>query len=91
MCYTNRQIENRIKKLQGLQAQIDALQAEVDAIRDDLKADMGNDEERRTDHFILRYTTVTQSRINSAALKKELPDVYSKYCRESSYRRFSIN
>lgn len=91
MCYTDRQIDNRVKKLQGLQSQIDALQAQVDAIKDDLKSDMGTDEERRTGNFILRYTTVNQNRIDSTALKKELPDVFNRYSKVSCYRRFSIN
>lgn len=90
MCYTDRQIDNRVKKLQGLQSQIDALQAQADAIRDDLKNDMGTDEERRTGNFILRYATVTQNRIDSTNLKKELPDVYKRFCKATSYRRFTI-
>ena len=90
MCYTNKQIDNRVKKLKDLERQIAELQAAADAIKDDLKNDLGNVEERKTDNYILRYTTVSQNRLDSAGLKKALPDVYKMYCKVSKYRRFSI-
>ena len=40
MCFTNRQIDNRCKKLADLEAQIKALQAQADEIKNEIKADI---------------------------------------------------
>ena len=90
MCYTNKQIDNRVKKLKALECQIAELQAAADAIKNDLKNDLGDTEERQTDNFILRYKTVTQNRLDSTGLKNALPDVYKTFTKVTSYRRFSI-
>lgn len=90
MCYTNKQIDNRVKKLKALETQIAELQEQADAIKEELKTDLGDMEERKTDYYTLRYKTIIQSRLDNTALKKALPDVYKLYSKETSYRRFSI-
>lgn len=49
-------IENRINKLQKLEAQIEALKAEADEIRNEIKADMDAKgvDELRTKNFVVR-------------------------------------
>lgn len=90
MCYTNKQIDNRVKKLKALETQIAELQEQADAIKEELKTDLGDLEERKTDYYTLRYKTIIQNRLDNTALKKALPDVYKLYSKETSYRRFSI-
>lgn len=90
MCYTNKQIDNRVKKLKALEAQIAELQEQAEAIKEELKTDLGDMEERKTDYYTLRYKIITQCRLDNTALKKALPDVYQLYSKEISYRRFSI-
>lgn len=43
MCYTMKQYENRLRKLDSIKAQLDALKREADAIRDDIINDMSGD------------------------------------------------
>ena len=43
MCYTNRQYDNRLQKLQAIKAEIAALEKERDALRDDIINDMTGD------------------------------------------------
>ena len=90
MCMTDRQIDNRCKKIADLQERVNTLQAEIDALKEELKTDMGTDEERRTNNFVLRYQTITQSRFDSTAFKKAMPEMYKQYNKVSQYRRFSI-
>lgn len=89
---TEKMIENRVKKLQAIEAQRKELEAVAEAIRTELKADMEERgvEELRTQNFILRWKEIVSSRIDSKALKAALPDVYGQFCRVSSSRRFTI-
>lgn len=92
MCMTNRQIDNRCKKLADLEAQIKALTAAADAIKAEIKADMDADalEEIDTGKFKVRYKVVESMRLDSRALKNDLPDVYSMYSRVSACKRFTV-
>lgn len=92
MCMTNRQIDNRCKKLADIEAQIKALQAQADAIKNEIKADMDADslEEIDTGKFKVRYKLVESVRLDNKALKKDLPDVYSRYSKVSACKRFTV-
>lgn len=92
MCFTNRQIDNRCKKLMEIENQIKALTAAADAIKAEIKADMEADslEEIDTGKFKVRYKLVESMRLDSKALKKDLPDVYGMYSRVSTCKRFTV-
>lgn len=89
---TERMIENRVKKLQELEAQQKELEAAADAIRAELKADMEEKglDELKTQNFILRWKEIISNRLDSKALKAALPDVYGQFCKASTSRRFTI-
>lgn len=90
---TERMIENRIKKLRELEAQQKELEAAAEAIRAELKADLEEKgvEELKTRDFVLRWKEIISNRLDGKALKAALPDVYGKFCRSSSSRRFTIS
>lgn len=92
MCMTNRMIDNRCKKLMEIEEQIKALTAAADAIKAEIKADMDADalEEIDTGKFKVRYKLVESMRLDSKALKKDLPDVYSLYSKVTSCKRFTV-
>ena len=92
MCMTNRMIDNRCKKLADLETQIKALQAQDDEIKNEIKADMEADslEEIDTGKFKVRYKLVESVRLDSKALKADLPDVYGLYSRVSTCKRFTV-
>lgn len=89
---TERQIENRIKKLNELAAQRKAIEEQEDQIRDEIKKDLEEKglEEIQTKSFIVRWKEVISQRLDSKALKSQLPEIYSTYCKESRSRRFTI-
>ena len=92
MCMTSRQINNRCKKLMEIDEQIKALQAAADEIKNEIKKDMEADslEEIDTGKFKVRYKVVESMRLDSRALKNDLPDVYSLYTRVSTCKRFTV-
>lgn len=89
---TNKQLDNRVKKLQTLEAQVKELEAQAEAIRAEIKADLESkgEDEHNTGSFIIRWKEIITSRLDSKALKAALPDVFNAYSRESSSRRFTI-
>ena len=89
---TEKMIENRIKKLQAIEAPREELEAVADAIRAELKADLEEKglQELKTKNFIVRWKEIVSSRLDGKALKAALPDVYSQFCKVSATRRFSV-
>lgn len=89
---TEKMIENRVKKLQELEAQIKALEAAADAVREEIKADMSvrGLDELKTKNYTIRWREVISSRIDSKALKAELPAVYGRFCKATTCRRFVV-
>lgn len=89
---TNKQLDNRVKKLQGIEARMKELESQADAIRAEIKADLESkgEDEHDTGSFIIRWKEIISRRLDSKALKAALPDVFAAYSTESSSRRFSI-
>ena len=89
---TNKQLDNRVKKLQAIEAQQKELETQADAIRAELKADLESkgEDEHNTGSFIIRWKEIISRRLDSKALKAALPDVFTAYSRESTSRRFTI-
>lgn len=83
--------KEQILKLKDIEAQIAELKAKADAIKDEIKAEMGNDEHREVGGFKVNYTIVISTTLDSTKLKKELPDLWKKYSKEGITRRFSIS
>ena len=66
--------------------------ATVEALKDQLKAQMqaaGVDTLAGAEHKAT-YKAVTSSRVDTTALKKELPDVAARYTKTTETRRFTF-
>ncbi len=67
---------------------------ELEAMNDSLKADiiaiMGSDETHTEGAAKATNKTVVSSRLDSSAIKKELPDIFSRYSTATSYKRFTV-
>ena len=88
---TERQIANRIKKLEELEAQLDTITAQIDALKGEIKAEMAEREELTACGYVVHYTHVITNKLDTTRIKKELPDLYSKYIKQVFSRRFSIS
>ena len=89
---TNKQLDNRVKKLRAIEAQQKELEAQAEAIRSELKADLEErgEDEHDTGSFVIRWKEIISRRLDGKALKAALPDVFAAYSRESTSRRFTI-
>lgn len=85
-------IETKVKELKELQRMSEELNAEMESIKDELKKEMEsrNTEEITTTTYKLRYVSVKSNRLDSTALKNALPDVYSRFVKQTEFKRFSI-
>lgn len=67
---------------------------ELEAMNDSIKADilliMGDAETMTEGAAKATLKTVTSSRLDSSAIKKELPEVFQQYSKETSYKRFTV-
>ena len=84
------EIESKVRELRQLQALIDEAQAEAETIKDALKAHMGDSEELRAGEYKVTWKTVTASRLDTAALRKAVPDVAAAFTRTTTTRRFCV-
>lgn len=88
---TEKMLDNRIRKLTVLDAQIKALEAEKKALEQEVKDYMGEKEECTTKTYIVKWTKYSSRRFDSKAFQKDRPKVYEKYLKTTESRRFSYD
>lgn len=84
------EIQSKARELKELKVMKEELEAAITAIEDALKAAMGEQEEMFCGEYKLTYQTVSTSRFDSTAFKKEHAELAAAYTKVSSYRRFSV-
>lgn len=82
----------KVKELRELRRMQEELAAEIEAIQDELKAHM---DARGMDTLLgfdwkVTWKSVTSNRLDSTALKKELPDIAARFMKQSTVRRFVL-
>lgn len=88
---TTAEITARLTELMELRRMQEELTSEIDAITDAIKAHMGDTETLVSGPYKVTYKPVTTTRLDTAALKKDLPDIAARYSKTTTARRFTIN
>ena len=88
---SNPNMENQIHELLELKRMREELDNEISLAEDAIKAIMDDDELLLSGAYKVSWKTFTSSRLDTAALKKALPDVAAAYTKTTTGRRFSIN
>ena len=86
------EIISKLNELSELRRMADELSAEIEAIQDAIKAHMT---EADTDTitagaFKVTWKAVTSTRIDTTALRKDLPEIWQEYGKTTTTRRFSV-
>ena len=86
------EIIRKLNELSELRRMADELNAEIEAIQDEIKAHMTAEE---TDTltagaFKVTWKAVTSTRIDTTALRKDLPEIWQEYGKTTTTRRFSV-
>ena len=84
------EMEAKARELRQLQNLIEEAQAEAEALKDAIKSAMGDSESSQAGEYKITWKAVTSSRIDTAALKKALPDVAERFTKETTVRRFTV-
>lgn len=89
---TERQIENRVKKLKAIEKQRKDLEAQEKALKEEIKRDMESKglEEMKTKNFIIRWKEIISNTLDSKALKATFPDICEQFTKQSASKRFTI-
>ena len=82
----------KIEALNEWEKLMEEAKAEAEVLRDSIKAEMADldVEELEVGTYIVRWTSVLTQRFDTTAFKKEMPDVYKNFIKQSASRRFSI-
>ena len=89
---STKELTTQIRRLKRLQAKLEELQAEISTIQNSIKAEMTaqNLEELKAGEYKIRFTTVTSTRFDTAAFREAMPDLYGKFTKQTTSRRFSV-
>ena len=90
MCKANNDIIAKVQELMELRRMSEELQAEIDTLQEAVKDFMGSEESMIAGAFKVSYKSVTSSRLDSAALKRDLPNVAALYTKQTTTRRFTV-
>lgn len=88
---SNPTLESTIHEILDLKRMREELDAVITALEDSIKAVMGDEELLTAGAYRVSWKTFTSSRVDTAALKKALPDIATQYTKQTTARRFSIH
>lgn len=84
------EVENDLAQFMHLQEFILDLQAERDAIKARTMARMGQAALATTRKMACSWVTRKRTGVDTAALKRDCPEIYKKYLKTTEYRQFSV-
>lgn len=82
----------KIRQIKELEQQKKQLEDDIDEIKNDIKAymDKNKTSELTVDIFTVHYSEIATERFDSKALKKSDEELYNKYLKTGTSKRFSI-
>jgi len=86
------EMEAKVSELRELRRMADDLAAEIGALEDDLKAYMAanNVDELQGPSFKITWKPITSSRLDSKALKTAAPELWERFTKTVTTRRFIL-
>ena len=89
MCYSRKQIDNRIAKLAILEAEKKAIEDKIAAIKADIQNDMADAEYAAGDKYHVNWTWYETSRFDTKGFSKQFPEVAASWTKTTRSRRFT--
>ena len=87
---SNPNMESKIKELMELKRMKEEIEVEIAAAEDEIKSVMGDEETLLAGAFKVDWKTVITSRIDTAALKKVMPEIAERFMKQTTTRRFCV-
>ena len=82
--------DERLERRQELSALLDKIETEKRQIDQELKLYLGDAEIAENEHYRVSWKNFSRSSIDEKRLKAEQPEIYEKYRRETTSRRFTV-
>lgn len=82
--------DDRLKRREELLSVMDRMEQEKRQIDQELKLYLGDAEIAENEHYRVSWKNVRRSDLDEKRLKEEEPEIYEKYRRESTSRRFTV-
>ncbi len=79
-----------VTELQELRRMQEELNTEIETLQDRIKAYMGEAEEMTVGAFKVVWKPVTTTRLDTAALKKIMPEIAERFIKTTTTRRFTV-
>ena len=87
---SNPNMESKVKELMELRRMKEEIEAEIAAAEDEIKAVMGSEETLLAGAFKVDWKPVITCRIDTAALKKVMPEIAERFMKQTNTRRFCV-
>jgi len=86
------EITNKAKQYRELQTLIKQLEEEAEALKSDMIAELDANgvSTLQADVFTIRWQAYKSNRVDTTALKNELPDIAARFTRTTEARRFQV-
>ena len=82
--------DERLERRQELLSLLDKIETEKRQIDQELKLYLGDAEIAENEHYRISWKNISRSSIDEKRLKAEQPEIYEKYRRETTSRRFTV-
>ncbi|MBM6753051.1 YqaJ viral recombinase family protein [Mediterraneibacter glycyrrhizinilyticus] len=82
--------DERLRRRQELLAVMEHMETEKRQIDQELKLYLGNAETAENEHYRVSWKNVSRSSLDEKRLKEEEPEIYEKYRRITTSRRFTV-
>ena len=82
--------DDKLQRRQELVTVIDKMEREKKQIEQELKLYLGESEQAENEHFFVSWKAVNSNRLDEKRLKEEQPQVYEKYRKMITSRRFTV-
>ena len=87
------ELDRNVKELRELRRMAKELEKEISGVEDALKAELTarNLDMLEGSDWKITWKSVTSSRLDAGALRKEMPEVAARFTKQSTARRFLLN
>lgn len=79
-----------VQKRLKLKEQEKEVNNQLNEVENKLKAKLQSYEVGKVDNFKITWKSINSNKLDNKTLKQEQPEIYKKYCKVSSYRKFEI-
>lgn len=84
------EMEARARELQELKRMREELEAEISAAEDAIKEAMNGAEQVIAGPYKITWKAVTSSRVDTTALKREMPEIAERFLKTTTTKRFTV-